>query len=148
MAALSHILRAKRRFAKLVLDAKTTEDDFALVIACNTRFTGKGMRVAPHASMNDGKIDVVAVRRASRWQIFRLLSKIYDGSHVSLPCVAYHQVQSFSIEPASRDLLNLDGDLKAGTPVSANVMRGALRNLRTTNDLHERQADHTCSAEP
>jgi len=127
LAALSHVLRAKRYHAKLMLDEKTVQGDFAFVIACNTKFTGKGMKLAPHADISDGKMDVVVVHRASRWQAIRLLSKAYDGSHVSMPCVEYHQVRSFSIMSESRDLLNLDGEMKCTTPVSTEIMPGALR---------------------
>jgi len=127
VAALSHVLRAKRHHAKLVLDDKTIEGDFVFVIACNTKFTGKGMQLAPHADISDGKIDVVVAHHASRWQVLKMLNKIYNGSHVSLPCVEYHQVRSFSIKSESRDLLNLDGEMKCATPVSTEIMPGALR---------------------
>lgn len=127
LAALSHVLRAKRYHAKLMLDDKTVEGDFVFVIACNTKFTGKGMKLAPHADISDGKIDVVVVHRASRWQAIMMLNKAYDGSHVSMPCVEYHQVRSFSIKSESQDLLNLDGEMKCTTPVSTEVMRHALR---------------------
>ncbi len=122
-----HVLRAKRHRATLVLDEKTIEDEFAFVIACNTKFTGKGMLLAPHADINDGKLDVVVVHCTSRWQMFRLLNKIYDGSQLSLSCVEYHQVRSLSITTESRECLNLDGELKGATPMSADVMHGALR---------------------
>jgi diacylglycerol kinase (ATP) len=127
VAALSHVLRAKRHHAKLVLDDKTIEGDFVFVIACNTKFTGKGMQLAPHADISDGKIDVVVAHHASRWQVLKMLNKIYNGSHISLPCVEYHQVRSFGITSESRDLLNLDGEMKCATPVSTEIMPGALR---------------------
>jgi len=127
LAALSHIVRAKRHRATLVLDGKAIEAEFAFVLACNTKYTGKGMLLAPQAEMNDGKIDVVVVHRTSRWQLYRLLKKICNGSHVSLSCVEYHQVESFSIKSEKPESLNLDGELKGSTPVSADVIRGALR---------------------
>ena len=127
IAALTHILRAKRRRAKIVLDEKVIEDDFLLAVACNTKFTGKAMQLAPNAAIDDGKMDVVLVRRATRAQMLKLFKKVYDGSHLSLPCVEYHQVRSFGIEPACADSLNLDGELKGATPMSAEVMTGAMQ---------------------
>ena len=85
--------------------------------------------LAPHADTNDGKIDVVVVHCTSRWQMFRLLNKIYDGSHLSLSCVEYHQVQSLSITTVSRECLNLAGELKGATPMSADVMHDTLQIL-------------------
>lgn len=126
-AALIHVLRSKRHQAKLVFEETTHEGEFAFVIACNTKFTGKGMLLAPRADMNDGKLDLVVVRRTSRWKLLRLFNKIFDGSHLSEACVEYHQVRSFSIETESHECLNLDGELKGSTPMSAAVVPGALR---------------------
>jgi len=122
-----HILRARRRRAKLVLDDKILEDEFLLVAACNTKFTGKGMQLAPKAEIDDGLLDVVLVRRASRLQMMKLFSRVFDGSHVALSCVEYHQVRSIRIEPENSDTLNLDGEIAGSTPVSAEVLPAALR---------------------
>lgn len=127
LAAICGILRAKRRRAKLVLDEEAVEDDFLFVVACNTKFSGKGMQLAPHAESGDGKIDVMLVRPASRLQMLKLFRRVFDGSHLSLPFVEYRQVRSFGIESEGRDLLNLDGELKGTTPVTAEMMPAALR---------------------
>jgi YegS/Rv2252/BmrU family lipid kinase len=127
VAAMLHVLRAKTHRATLVLDDKIVEDEFALIIACNTKFTGKGMLIAPRAEMNDGKIDVIVVRRSPRLQLCKLLKKVSNGSHVSLSCVEYYHVKSFSIKSDNRESLNLDGEVKGSTPVSADIMCGALR---------------------
>ena len=47
VAALWQILTPKRRRAKLVLDGRVFDDEFLFVIGCNTKFTGKGMKLAP-----------------------------------------------------------------------------------------------------
>ncbi|MEE8452083.1 MAG: diacylglycerol kinase family protein [Thermoguttaceae bacterium] len=127
VAAVLHIVRAKRRRAKLTLDETVFEDDFLFVAACNTKFTGAGMQLAPRAEMGDGKLDVVLVRRASRRQMFRLFGKVFDGSHLDLPYVEYHQVRSFRIESDDGDGLLLDGEFKGNTPLSAEMMPAALR---------------------
>ena len=72
-------------------------------------------------------MDVVLVRRASRLQMLKLFHKVFDGSHLSLPCVEHYQVRSFGIEPEKHDLLNLDGELKGAAPASAEIMPAALR---------------------
>jgi YegS/Rv2252/BmrU family lipid kinase len=127
VAALWQILFPRRRRAKLVLDGRGFEDDFLLVVACNTVFSGSGMRLAPRAKVDDGKIDVVILRSASRWQMFRLFAKVFDGSHVDMPCVEYHQVRSLSILSDDREPLDLDGEIKGTTPVSIQTISGAVR---------------------
>ncbi len=127
LSALWHILRAKRRPAKLVLDGRTVDDQFSFIIACNPKFTGLRMQLAPHAEIGDGKVDVVVVRRASRWQMLKLFAKVFDGTHVSLACVEYHQVRSFALESAGNEPLDLDGEMKGHLPLTAEVLPGALR---------------------
>jgi sphingosine kinase len=126
-SAIVHILRARRRRARVVLDDQVVEDGFLLVAGCNTKFTGKGMQLAPRAEIGDGMIDVVLVRRATRLQMLQLFRKVFDGSHLSLPFIEYHQVRSSRVESKRPDGLNLDGELKGATPMSAEVMPTSLR---------------------
>jgi sphingosine kinase len=127
LAALWHILRARTRRARLVLDGHIDDDDFLFVIACNAMFTGKGMKLAPRAEIGDGVIDVVVLRRASRRQMLQLFTKVFDGSHLALGYVECHQVRSFAIESAGRELLDLDGEMKGHAPLRADVLPAALR---------------------
>lgn len=127
LAAIINILRAKQRQAKLVIDGQVTQDNFLLAAICNTKFTGKGMQLAPKADPSDGRLDLVVVRHATRFQMLKLFRKVFDGSHVNLPYVEYHQVNSFSIESEDIDCLNLDGELKGTTPVSVDIIPKALK---------------------
>ena len=83
--------------------------------------------MAPHAEVGDGKIDVVFVRRASRWQMLKLFTRVYDGSHLDLGYVEYHQVRTFGIESEGQEHLDIDGEMKGHVPLSAEVMPSALR---------------------
>ncbi len=127
IAAMMHILSIKHRRAKLILDGQLFDDDFLFITACNTRFTGKGMQLAPQADAGDGKLDIVLVRHATRLQMFKLFRKVFNGSHLSLPYVEYRQVHSFSIEQAGVNSLLLDGELKGSSPVSVDMIPTALK---------------------
>lgn len=126
-AALWHVVRAKRRRARLILDGRACDDEFLFVIGCNTKFAGKGMQLAPRAEIGDGKIDVVVLRRASRWEMLRLFRRVFDGSHLALGYVEYHQVRSFAIESAGRETLDLDGEIKGTAPVNVRMLPAALQ---------------------
>jgi diacylglycerol kinase (ATP) len=127
IAALWQMLFPKRRRAKLVLDGRCVEDSFLLVVACNTIFSGSGMRLAPRAKTDDGKIDVVIVRSAPRLQMFRLFTKVFRGTHVDMSCVEYQQVRSLSIICDDRRPLDLDGEIKGAAPVSIRMIPAAIR---------------------
>lgn len=56
----------------------------ATVVIANSRYYGKGMAIAPTASVSDGLLDVVVIEAASRLDLIRSLPKVYDGGHVDL----------------------------------------------------------------
>jgi YegS/Rv2252/BmrU family lipid kinase len=126
LAALWEILVAKRRNAKLTWDGGSLDGEFFFAIGCNTRFTGKGMRLAPNADLQDGKVDLVIVKQASRFQLLKLLLNVFDGSHVNHPSIEIHQVTRFSIESASESPFNIDGEIKGASPVHVRVLPKAL----------------------
>ena len=127
LAALWEILRARRRPLRLTLDGEVTDDRFHMVVACNTRFTGKGMLLAPRARLDDRLLDVIIVRRATRRQMLQLFSRVFDGSHVDLPFVEYRQVATLELSSPGSESLNIDGELKGTLPIQVEMVPAALR---------------------
>jgi sphingosine kinase len=126
LASLWQIVQPIHRYAKLTLDGDVIEDKFQFVIACVTRSTGTGMLLAPQAEIDDGKVDVVILRKASRFQLLQVFRRVFDGSHVELPFVDYRQVRSFAID-ADEAQLNMDGEVKGSSPFTAEVIPRAMR---------------------
>ncbi len=129
LAALWQIAKPRRRRAELIIDGQSLSDDFLLVAACNTRFTGKGMELAPKARADDGKMDLVFVRSASRGTLLQVFRRVFDGSHIEYESVEYHQVQTLELRTPDAHLLNMDGELKGATPVTIRMIPRALSFL-------------------
>ncbi|MBF88570.1 MAG: hypothetical protein CMG75_02740 [Candidatus Marinimicrobia bacterium] len=121
-----HALKLKKRSAQILIDDQEINGKFLFAIACNTKHTGRGMKMAPKSELNDGLIDLILVRNASRIKLLQMFPKIFDGSHIEDPIVEYYQVKSFSIMPSDDEFLNLDGELKGKTPFSAKVIPSAI----------------------
>ena len=117
VASILEVLKGKRRISRLILDEEVVDDDFVFVIACNTIHTGKAMRIAPNAKFDDGKIDLIIVRNASKTELLKLFPKLFTGEHVKSKLVEYRQVQKFSIIPDENSSLIIDGELIGSTPV-------------------------------
>src|SRR4029077_10943553 len=49
----------------------------------NTRAFGGGMFVAPHAELDDGKLDVITVSDVSKLRYARGLPKAFKGTHLA-----------------------------------------------------------------
>ena len=68
----------------LEVDGVRTEHQAATVVVANSRYYGKGMAIAPAASLDDGLLDVIVIEAAGRLDLIRSLPKVYDGRHVDL----------------------------------------------------------------
>ncbi len=68
----------------LDVDGVRSTHQAATVVVANSRYYGKGMAIAPAASVSDGLLDVVVIEAAGRLDLIRSLPKVYDGGHVAL----------------------------------------------------------------
>jgi YegS/Rv2252/BmrU family lipid kinase len=129
IASIIEVLKYKQRLAKLIIDGNTVVGDFGFILGCNTIHTGKGMKMAPLAQLNDGMIDLIIARKASRTKLLRLFPKLFSGAHVGDPIVEYRQVKEFSIIPQEDNILNIDGEMIGSTPIHVSMMPGAINVL-------------------
>ena len=121
-ASIIEVLRHKKRFARVIIDNNSIGADFAFIIGCNTIHTGKGMRMAPLARLNDGLIDLIIVRKVSRFKLLKLFPKVFSGKHIGDPGVDYRQVKQFKIMSEDKSQLNLDGEVLGSTPVEVKIL--------------------------
>ncbi|MDP6170214.1 MAG: diacylglycerol kinase family lipid kinase [Candidatus Marinimicrobia bacterium] len=122
VASILEVIKGRKRIARLLIeDEEAIEEDFIFIVACNTIHTGKAMRIAPHSKFDDGKIDLVIVRRCSRIQLLKLFPKLFTGEHIKSPLVEYRQVKGYSIIPKEDSALILDGELTGSTPVNVSI---------------------------
>jgi len=101
-----------------------------LVAVANGRFFGKGMKVAPHASTDDGLLDVIVVPPVARYKLAYRLPQFFTGSHVRMKQVTVRKVKRVRIEPGpSFPPYELDGEIFPAAAAEFRVLPGALRVL-------------------
>ena len=129
VASLIEILRFRQRLATLVIEGNRTVGDFGFIMGCNTIHTGKGMKMAPLAQLNDGFIDLIVAHKTSRLKLFKMFPKVFSGGHIGDPIVEYHQVKEFSIIPKEPHTLNIDGEIIGNTPIHVEVLPSEIEVL-------------------
>ena len=129
VASIIEVMKGKQRLAKLIVDNNIVVGDFGFILGCNTIHTGKGMKMAPMAQLNDGLIDLIIARKASRLKLLLLFPKLFSGANVGDPLVEYRQVNQFSIIPQEDNLLNIDGEMIGSTPIHVTVEQGLVNVL-------------------
>jgi diacylglycerol kinase (ATP) len=135
LAYLAATLRGLARYrpvpVRVALDGEPWyEGPIFLVAVANGTSFGKGMRVAPRARADDGVADVVLVRELPRWRLPLELPRIYLGSHLERPFVAWRQAREVALEPqAPLPPLDVDGETAPSGAFRVRVLPGALRLL-------------------
>lgn len=114
-SAFIEIFLARQQSVTITLPDRQIRDELFLVMGCNTQYVGSGMKMAPAARIDDGKLDLVLVRHASRLQMLKMLSRVHSGSHARLPSVEMHQVAEFSIRFPHPVAINQDGNISPET---------------------------------
>ena len=127
LVSLTEIIKNKERHATLLINNQKKEKKFTFIIACNTKYVGKGMFMAPDAEIDDGLLDLIVVKgNLSRTVLFKTLPKLFKGTHITDPNVEYYQVSRFSLKTKNEDLLNIDGELKGTSPINVEVLHNAI----------------------
>jgi diacylglycerol kinase (ATP) len=98
-----------------------------LAAVANTPTYGGGMRIAPHAQLDDGKLDVCIVRTMDTFKLFCLLPTVYFGRHLGFKEVEYTQAQELRIETEFPLDVYADGEYVCQTPVEFGTARNALK---------------------
>ena len=98
-----------------------------LIAAGNGPQYGHGMRLAHHASMDDGLLDVCFVRTLSKLRLLRLFRFVYRGEHIGMKEVEYFQAERVRIATEPVTEVFADGEYICQTPVEVGVRRGAMR---------------------
>ena len=126
LASLFSIASIKLQDASIILEEQVFNEKAAFFIALNTIHTGKGMKMAPNAKLNDGLIDIILLKKASRLRILKIFLQLFSGNHIYDPLVLYVQVKKFAINTHD-DLLNIDGENIGKTPIEVSVVRNAIQ---------------------
>ncbi len=81
LSAAREICGSVGRRVRFTVDGEQFEADILMCAVCNARDYGGGFRAAPAACPDDGLLDLVAVRKTSRFNVLRLLGSYRQGRH-------------------------------------------------------------------
>ncbi len=98
-----------------------------LATVANTSTYGGGMKIAPKARIDDGKLDLCIVRDMNKFNRFCLFPTVYFGRHLISQKVEYEQRDRISIETESPVDVYADGEYVCKTPVTFQIAREALQ---------------------
>lgn len=109
-------------------DTWTPRRDQSTILAAfaNTPLYGGGMKIAPHAKMDDGLLDICVVGAVDPFKLFCLFPTIYSGRHLSIREVDYFHAPRVRIETEHPLDVYADGEYVCRTPVEISIQPTAL----------------------
>jgi diacylglycerol kinase (ATP) len=127
------------RFAAFLMKISTSEKNgnwstrshrsTLLAAFANTSTYGGGMKIAPHAKMDDGQLDVCVIASVNPFKLAGLFPSVYFGKHLRLRAVSYFQSSRARVETEAPLEVYADGEFVCRTPVEIRVAPGALKVL-------------------
>ncbi|MGN0243210.1 MAG: diacylglycerol/lipid kinase family protein [Lachnospiraceae bacterium] len=107
------------------------ECDCLLFMVTNTKSVGGFKNMATEASVSDGLLDVIVIRKVEFMQVTNLLLKLLAGDHINHPSVDYFQTKHLKVScmDDSEITVDYDGEYYGALPVSIEVVPKALNLL-------------------
>jgi diacylglycerol kinase (ATP) len=119
-------VQVRRKPSSSELDIR--HDGPAMLVAfANTPTYGGGILIAPHARLDDGKLEICVVGAMAKSRLLRLFPSVYSGRHLNLLEVKYFQAEHLRIETEPPSPVYADGEYVCSTPVEVTVERAALK---------------------
>ena len=129
--SLFQILLKRTRFANIVYTNNNNKKneinkELMFIMLSNTIHTGKGMKIAPKAKLNDGLVDLLLIENISRFKLLKLMPKLFTGQHIDDTDVQYTQVKEIKFTSKNKNALNIDGEIKGTSPFKLEIISEAI----------------------
>ena len=115
-----------------IIDGVEKQFEAMLCSVGNSPYFGGGMLVAPHAKIDDGKLELFIVNKISRLELLKVFPRVYTGDHVTHPAVEFISAKKVTLSSKIQMPAFSDGEPVGFAPVTAEIVPGALRVYATS----------------
>lgn len=129
VGSLVSIATYRPRRMEVTVDGDTRGGRFLAVVCSNGRYFGGGMRPAPRARLDDGRLDVTLAGDLSRSASLLTLLRIYFGKHENGTTVVTRPARQVEIDLEHEEPTQLDGEIGRSEHLSVSVRPAALNVL-------------------
>lgn len=115
---------------RITADGNVIDDEFMWAVACNNNFIGGGMLIAPNAIQDDGMLDLILIRRMTKFKMVCSIPSIFKGTFVNMAEVTEIRASEITFETDTPREMGVDGDLLAKTPATITLFPRALSMIK------------------
>jgi YegS/Rv2252/BmrU family lipid kinase len=112
---------------EVVVDGEAVSVTGYSVAVANSKAYGGGMFVAPHAELDDGRLDVMTIDGVSKLKFLLNLPKVFKGTHVELENVSFRAGSRIEVSADRPFVVYADGDPVTELPMRVDIHRQSLR---------------------
>lgn len=127
-------VRAMRVYENMAMrieaNGDVVEGRAASVLFANARYFAGGMKIAPMAEIADGLLDVAILGDLSSVEMLRAVPGVFKGKHVTNPKFRHFTARSLKVSTERPARVQADGELLKYTPVTIDILPGALQICR------------------
>lgn len=95
---------------------------FCFFLISNSASIGGFKRLAPDASVSDGYLDVVIIRKSEVGDLAQIFINIFKGEHVHHPNVKYFKTKKLKVHTEEEITIDIDGEYGGVLPAVFEVI--------------------------
>ncbi|MGB6409497.1 MAG: diacylglycerol kinase [Planococcus donghaensis] len=123
---------------RIEYDGQVFDDSAMMFLIGLTNSVGGFEKLAPDASINDGKFTLLILKELNMAEFIRVASLALRGEHLSDPHVIYAKASEIKVTTEERVLLNLDGEYGGVLPATFKNLASHIEIFVPIDSLNEK----------
>lgn len=122
---------------KITMGETQVENECTILAIGNGQYYGGGFRIAPHALLDDGMLDIYFVEKLPKPKIIPLLIKLLREKHESSPWVKRYREKKITVDSEELCTFNVDGETMHSNHFEIQIFPSRLKVFNDRNFIEE-----------
>ncbi|MGL4570245.1 MAG: diacylglycerol/lipid kinase family protein [Clostridium sp.] len=116
------------------LNGKVVKDYMYLITAANGKYYGGGIKIAPNAKIDDGLLEIYAIKKPKLHRLIRFLPKVVQGKDISgVEEIKHIRCNKLSVKSEVDTKVNLDGEIFTSKDITFEAVPKAIKVIVPKN---------------
>jgi len=119
---------------EIITDDNSWKGQIMMVVIANGSDYGGGMKIAPHAVIDDGILNLCIVKETSKLKLIRQFPKVFSGKHIADSNIILKSGEKITIKAEKHHKVFADGEHVDDLPVTITIKHQSLPVLMPEAD--------------
>ncbi len=121
------LLKFKPYHVEVEIDGEIKAYDCIMLGACNGTQIGGGIRLAPIAKADDGKLDIIIMEKPKHTPTLFVMPRFVKGKHMDKPYTTHIMCEKIKVKTPAP--IQLDGEIYFDLDFDAEIVKGGLKTF-------------------